>query len=492
MTDNAAVSPDASGGSLGSKAARGAAWSGLGTIVLRMGSLVVGIVLARVLTPEQFGVFAVALTVQSILMTVADLGLSADLVRSEEPERIAPTVASMGLITGAVAALVTAMTAPILATSMGSPESAAAIAVLSMTLFLAGVSVVPYATLLRNFQQRELFWISVADFIVYTTLTLTLVFAGWGVMSMALGRVAAQTVSSCLQFVVTRSSPTFALDREMIRPILSFGVPIAAANLVGIGLQNVATIVLARMAGVSALGYYVLANNVSSWPMSAMSQIVRAVSLPYFSRATNPTDGLTRFIALGWALALPAGGLLAVLSVPVISILYGERWLPAAPVLAALGFYGALRVVFDIVTGFLYARGRSRPVFWIQLVWIATLVAALVAVIPRFGLVGAGWVHVIIAALIVLPAYLLALQPAGVNVGSLVRAVWWPTISAVAALAAALVTSRSVSGSIAQLSVGGAAAALVYSLFMWRWARQVAGLIRRTPGPEAPVEVEPA
>ncbi len=62
-----------------------------------MGGLVVGIVLARLLAPEQFGVYAVALTVQSILITVADLGLSADLIRSDEPERIAPTVATLGL-----------------------------------------------------------------------------------------------------------------------------------------------------------------------------------------------------------------------------------------------------------------------------------------------------------------------------------------------------------------------------------------------------------
>jgi PST family polysaccharide transporter len=86
---------------LGRKAATGAAWSGVSTIVLRLGSVLVGIVLARILTPDQFGVYAIALTVQGILMTVADLGLSAELIRSDDPERIAPTVATFGLISGA-------------------------------------------------------------------------------------------------------------------------------------------------------------------------------------------------------------------------------------------------------------------------------------------------------------------------------------------------------------------------------------------------------
>lgn len=145
-------------GSLGAKAASGAAWSGISTIVLRMGSLVVGIALARLLTPEEFGVYAVALTVQSILMTVADLGLSADLVRSEDPERIAPTVASLGLISGATTTAITVGASSFLADQLGSPQAAPAVAVLAFTLLLAGVSLVPYAMMLRRFQQRELFW----------------------------------------------------------------------------------------------------------------------------------------------------------------------------------------------------------------------------------------------------------------------------------------------------------------------------------------------
>lgn len=79
-----------SGESLGSQAAKGAAWSGVSSIILRLGSLTVGIILARLLTPQEFGVYAVALTIQSILITIADLGLSADLVRTNDPERIAP------------------------------------------------------------------------------------------------------------------------------------------------------------------------------------------------------------------------------------------------------------------------------------------------------------------------------------------------------------------------------------------------------------------
>src|SRR3546814_582695 len=135
---------------LGARATRGALWSGVNTIVLRLGGLVVGIVLARLLTPEQFGVYAVALTVQAILMTVADLGLSADIIRTEDPDRIAPTVATLGLVSGGLLTLTAALSAGPLAEAMGSPAAGPAIAILSVTLLLGGLTVVPYGMLQRQ------------------------------------------------------------------------------------------------------------------------------------------------------------------------------------------------------------------------------------------------------------------------------------------------------------------------------------------------------
>ncbi|WP_246159988.1 oligosaccharide flippase family protein [Microbacterium rhizomatis] len=466
--------------SLRAAAARGAAWSGLSTIVLRLGGLVVGIILARILAPEQFGVYAVALTVQGILLTVADLGLSADLIRSDDPRRIAPTVATLGLLSGTTLAILTMTTSGMLADVLGSPDAAPAIAVLSLTLFFGGASVVPFAMLSRRFQQRELFFVGAADFVVSTTVTLALVGLGFGVMGLAVGRVAAQLVSSTMQFILAREVPRFGIDRVMLRPVLAFGLPIAAANLLSWALLNVDNIVLARVAGATALGYYVLAFNISSWPMSALSQMVRSISLPYFSRTGQSSEGLASVTAIAWAVALPAGGVLAVLSAPVINVVYGEKWMPAAPVLAALGLYGSLRVVFDIFAGYLYARGRSKPVLWIQIAWLVVLVGGMIVATTQFGILGAAWVHVAVAVVIILPIYLLVLRAAGVHVGEIVRALWWPTLGAVGAIATAFAVHALISESLPALLAGGFAAVAVWAAIMWPWARRRLAEIRRT------------
>jgi len=437
--------------------------------MLRLGGLVVGIVLARLLMPAEFGVYAIALTVQAILMTVADLGLSADLIRSENPDRIAPTVATLGLVSGAVLATVTLVTSGGLANLLGSPDAGPAIAVLSITLFLGGATVVPFAMLQRRFQQKELFLVGVVDFIVSTSVTLLLVLSGFGVLGLAIGRVCAQVASTVLQFFLARVRPRFGLDRTVLRPVLAFGVPIAAANLLSWALLNADNVILARVVGATALGYYVLAFNISNWPMSALGQVVRSISLPYFSRSTSADGGLVRLVALAWAGALPAGLVLAALASPLIEVVYGSRWVPAAPVLAALGVYGSLRVVFDVFAGYLYSQGRSRPVLWIQIVSLVALVGGMIVASIGWGIVGAAWVHVLVAAAIVLPAYVWALRSAGMRFGPILRAVWWPTAAAVPTVLAVIVVQTFLATPVAALLVGGASAVAVYVALVGPW-----------------------
>jgi len=465
---------------LGVRAARGAAWSGASTLLLRLGSVIVGIVLARLLTPEQFGVYAIALTVQGVLMTLADLGLSADIIRSRDPDRIAPTVASLGLAAGGALAALTLLTSGDLAALLGAPEAGPAIAILSATLLMAGASVVPYGLLMRRFRQRELFLIALADFVVSTVLTLALVAAGMGVLGLAIGRVAAQAVASALQFALARVRPRYGFDRRVAGAVLAFGLPVAAANMLSWALINVDNVVLARTVGAVALGFYVLAFNIAGWPMSALSSVVRSIALPYFSRGPG---GFAAVTSLVWAAALPAGALLAVLAGPLVEVLYGARWLPAAPALAALGVYGGLRVLFDAFAGYLYARGRPGPVMWLQIASLAALTVALVIVAPLGGIVAAAWAHVAVAALLILPGYLVALRAAGARPTAVIRALALPSVASVPCVAVGALVAATVPDPLAALLVGGISAGVCHLVVVGHWLRARIRELRE-PGPD--------
>ncbi|MCG7288260.1 oligosaccharide flippase family protein [Cellulomonas sp. ACRRI] len=497
---------------LGRQVGRGLAWGSAGSVVLRFGNVLVGIVLARLLAPEDFGVFAIALAVQGVLVTVVDLGLSADLVRSDEPRRLEPTVATISLVLGALLAGAMVATAEPVARALGSERAAPVIAVLAATLVVSAAGVVPYARLQRGFHQREIFATGLVDLVVGTVVTVLLVRAGWGPMALAASRLVAQPAATGTQFLLSRTVPRFGYDRALARGAVAYGAPLAGANLLSIALLAVDKVVLARGAGEVALGYYVLAFNVASWPMTVIGQTVRPVALAAFARLDERGDapvgvpggppgarpdagdgGLALATRLTWAAAVPVACLLGALSLPVVTLLYGGRWAPAAGALAALAAFGALRVLFDLLATYLIARGATRPVLAVQVAWLVALVPAVVVGARAGGSAGVGWAHVVVAAVVVLPLYLAAVRRSGADLRALAGAVWLPLVAAGPTVVAAVLVARQVPGSLGALAAGGAAGALVYVALVGRpLLRDLRGLRSAATGAGRPVAPSPA
>lgn len=474
---------------LGRQVGHGLAWSSVNSLVIRLGSLAVGIVLARLLAPEQFGVFAVALTVQSVVMTLADLGMSTDLIRSEDPVRKAPTVASLGLASGTVLAVTMAFAGPGVADLLGSPAAGPVISVMAFSFMLAGAGVVPYAALQRRFAQNRLFAIAAVDLVIGSGLTLALVYAGWGLMGLAAGRLAAQAVTLVLQFVLAGERVRFGFDRAVAPEVLSYGLPVAGANMLSWALLNVDNVAISRLAGPVALGFYFIAFNVSNWPMSALGQVVRSVSIPAFARLAAGAKDTSLAAVLGpvWAVALLAGLLLAALSGPVIALVYGARWLPAAAVLAWLGLFGSLRALFDLAASYLLARGASTATLVVQVLWIAGLVPAVLAGIGLGGTPGAAAAHLATALLVVCPAYAVALRRSGADLAAVARGLWPPVLAAVPAGAAALAAVALLPDPLTGLLAGGLAGTCAYALLLGRWfARQLGGVRRLMTREDSP------
>lgn len=478
-------------------------WSSLNSVVLRFGALVVGVVLARLLGPAQFGVYALALSVQMVLMTVADLGLSADLVRASDPERKAPTVATLGLVAGLLSAGVMIAVSGPTAAALGSPQAGPVIAVLALSLVLAGAGVVPFARLQRELRQRTLFLIALADFAVSTTLTLWLVTLGWGVMSLAVARVAAQSVTLVLQCVAVGAVPRLGLDREQLRPVLAFGLPVAGANLLSWVVLSADNLVVAGLAGPAVLGAYFVAFNVANWPMSAIGQVVRSVALPAFSRRRRELerDGVparderrgdaTAGAAVGlvWVLLLLAGTALAALARPLIGLVYGPAWEAAAALLVWLGLFGSLRALFDLLAAYLLAQGRSRSLLCVLGLWALALLPLLWWWVGVDGARGAALAHLTVAVLVVLPAYLVALSKAGADVVAVLRSLAVPALAVLPGAALAVWIATWPLPPLASLLLGGLALLVSTLLLVGRWTLRRARELR---GPTSAAATAPA
>jgi len=451
---------------------RGLAWSTASNIVLRLSNLLVGVIMARLIAPAEYGVFAVALTVWLVLGAVAEFGLGADLVRREDYERHLPTVATLAAALSTVLALGMWLGAPAIATLFGSPEAAGVVQLMAIPMALIGFSVVPAALLQRQMKQGTVFAIDGSALVVSTAVTVLCALAGAGPAALAIGRIAGQSLTVLLQYVAVRRWPVFGWNREVLGEATAFGVPLAVANVISWLIISIDNLIVARLTGSTELGIYALAFSVASWPMSVAGQSVRVIALPAFSRLDSDWHRgriMVKVSGLIWTVSgLTALGL-AFMAPQVVGVVYGERWLPAAAAIVPLAVFGAFRVIFDLSATYLIACGMTRQVAVVQVLWLVALVPAMIVGVQVAGLAGAGWAHVAVAVLVVLPAYLLFLHRARVRIRLFLRAWLLPTVAAIPLAAALWLITTRVESALLALTSAAAAAVLLYAIPMARW-----------------------
>ncbi len=345
---------------------RGAAWTTLDVAFGRLGQFAQGVVIARILAPNDFGVFAVALVVHTIVINMSDLGVAAALIRDddEQSQRAAPTVVTIAVVTGCLLGLLMAASAPLTARLLGSPKAASAIAVMALTLPLAGFSAVPTAFLRRHFRMDRIFVADMANTISSGVLVITLALSGWGPMALAWSWVAGQMLTTVLLLTYRpgRFRPGWA--HAEVRRLLAFGLPLAGANIIAFSVLNVDYVVVGRLLGATALGLYVLAFNISGWPMNVLGTVVRSVSLPGFAHVqrdgADMPDRYLQALKLVATITLPICFILGAVGRPLVVTVYGQRWGLAATALVGLCVLGAGRILLELSGDFLVTLGRTR------------------------------------------------------------------------------------------------------------------------------------
>jgi O-antigen/teichoic acid export membrane protein len=451
------------------KAGRGLTWSLFGTFVTKAGSFALGLVLARLLTPADFGVFAVALAVMGFAMYVNDAGIIAACVQWRgRLEEMAPTGALIALVSSVFVYGVLWLTAPAIATLSGAPEATPLVRLLTLVIVVDGITAVRAAALLRRFEQDRLTRANIFGMLANVAVALPLAFAGAGAYSMASGQLAASVVTGVLVFKMGNLPIRLGFDREIAKKLLTFGLPLAVSLGIEAVLLNADFVIVGNALGVVALGYYLLAFNISSWVPGLIGTAIRYVSVPSFSRlaeqdAETLATGVRRSVPVLVAAILPAAVVIATLAPQLIDFLYGDKWGPSAVALRYLTVLMVVRMLTSLAFDILTALGSTRYTVWLNAGWAVALVPALWIGSHLDGIRGAAIAHAIVAAVVALPLAVLALRLAGVSVVPTLPGLIRPTIgAAITAAVITLIDSVVGGNSFVQLVLAGGAGLIVY------------------------------
>ncbi len=470
---------------LESRVRSGTRWSMLNTIVVRVSNFAVGVLLARtVFGPSVFGLYAVSQIVLAVLLSANELGVSAAIIRWEGDIRsFARTVFTLSVVSSTVIYVGLYACAPAIARLLGSPDATFMLRILCLCVIIDGLASVPLALLTREFAQGRRMLVNLANFVVSTGVTVWLAFSGQGAMSFAWGSLAGCIVALIVAMV---AAPMFVLpgwNTADARQLLQFGLPLAGASLLTLGVFNVDSAIVGATLGPAMLGLYQLAFNISSWPVSSISQAVQRVSFAGFSRVADSgrglTDAFSRALGLLMALTVPACVLLATTAEPLIRAVYGERWVGAAHALSLLAMLGLLRVAYGLFYDAMAAVGKRNTLMAIQGIWLVTLIPVLLVGARLGGITGVAAGHVVVAAALVGPAFLWALSRAGIPVASMARACLRPALGGVLMATVSLLTIHVLGKGLLGLAAAIVAGIAIYLPVVY----PMRSLLRRTPAP---------
>jgi PST family polysaccharide transporter len=449
----------------------GVLWSLFNAGSAKVLSLFAGLIIVRLVTPREYGVYAVGFLVLTAITSMNELGVSVVVARSPtDPTPLGPTATTMSLATSLSIYGVVFALAPTLAHVLGTSSATGVIRLISLNVVLDGLSSVPNAFLMRSFQQGRRTIVDVVSFFPGAGVAIGLAAAGWGPMALAWGSLAGNVTAVVMVYALAPSRPLPGWNRAHARALVSAGLPFAATSAVYLATLNVDYVVVGHFLGPVALGFYLLAFNLSSAPASLVSLAIRRVAIPAFGRLAHDRDALAkafvRSLHLVAALAVIMAVLMSTLARPLVTVLYGHTWLPAVGALRWLAFLGALRVLFDLCYDVLVGSGRGRRLLVVQFLWLAGLIAVLPVAARHGGITGVGIGHILVAVAIVVPAYGFALHGVGLRLPNVGRALLVPLLAGAATVGVVEGAVQLTSNSWAQLGAVSVLAGLFYGVLV--------------------------
>jgi O-antigen/teichoic acid export membrane protein len=351
-------------------------WSALMEVVSRTAAPIVLLVLARILTPDVFGVVAIASIAISFSQILWDAGLSKALIQTEsDQDKAANVVFWTNIVLGILVYLLLFFCAPIIAVYFKSPASAPVLRVLGLQIVIGSFSSVQQALFVRGLAFRGLFWIKLFTVFVPGLFSIPMAYFGYGVWALVAGTLAGQVMNLLLLWFYSHWRPKFHYDFQFARHILRFGYWVLAETLAGWLLVTSDSIIVGRYFGVHDMGVYRTGLTITTIAFGLTLSPFTPILFASFSRLQYDHSTLTRIfqkvVGLVMTLSLPMGAGLFLLGDIIATVCFGNKWAGLGIVLSILGLKEGL--LWAVGVNSEVYRAMGRPDIMTKLMFVQVL-----------------------------------------------------------------------------------------------------------------------
>lgn len=399
------------------RASRAAMWSGIEAWGRRLGSVVIFVLLARLLEPEDFGLAAIALVFVLILGMIQYSGPIRALVQYDEvSDEDLHTGFWLGLLFALVMVVVLLVTAPWLASAFGEPRLSAILRVGSLALVAGSAATVPTALMMRELDFRSLALRSIGATVGSGILAVVLAVLGAGVWALIWQNVTFSAIQTALVWSRTPYRPRPSLGRSQARRLFSMSWRFAGADLLMVSDKRFADLAIGGLLGTAALGFYSVAYRFLDVLSSLFVEAVSNVSRPLFARVQGEParllNGVTVALRQSAVISFPAFVGMAVMAHEITVVVFGAQWQPSVPVMRLLAIVGLLTVVEALLTNAIAGVGQVSWHLWARSGFAIGNIAVILPVILVSGDIVAVAGAMVAWRLLYLPVYLRVLHRA--------------------------------------------------------------------------------
>ncbi len=393
-----------------SRALKGISWMGILRASTRSITFLRIAILARILSPSQFGVFGVASLVLALLEILTETGINIFLIQQKDDiKKYLSSAWIVSIVRGCLIAILLILSAPYVVNFFHSPESYSVIILIALVPFIRGFINPSIIKIQKEIEFKKEFYLRLIIFIVDALVAIIFAFITKSAESFAYGLIASAVLEVTLSFVFFKPLPSLSFDLEKVKLIIKRGWWVTLTGIFSYSAENGDNIAVGKLLNTSSLGIYQVAYKFSTLPISEITDVINKVVFPVYSKFSEDKDRLWKaFVKVSLTssvLAVFLGAFIFLFAEQIISLLLGPLWMEAVPVVKILAFYGGLRTIFGNFSPVFLAMHRQDIVAKMTFFRVSALLITIVPLINMYGLIGAA-LSALVSILVEIPIVL--------------------------------------------------------------------------------------
>lgn len=352
------------------------------------------IIIARLLTPAEIGIYSVAMVLIGFAHRLRDFGAASYVIQEKDltPDKIRAAF-SMTLITAWIMAIAIGVGSSYAAEFYREPGIRSVMLVVSLNFILIPFGTVPMAYMQRQMDFKHIALINIISNSVSTTASVGLAYVGFSYLSLAWGSVAGIGCNIVLVQVWRPKGLPLLPGLKDIRQVFSFGSLSSTVMILSDMSQGASDLILGRLSGMAVVGYFGRAAGLVSMFGKFVMSALWAVALPHFAEQSRGEgsikDSFLRSMTYTTVLAWPFFVCLGLLAHPVIVILYGKQWVPSVPLVRFLCIASALTSPFMLMSSMMTAIGQMKQNLYLLAIHVPIRIVLILLAAP-YGLEAIG------------------------------------------------------------------------------------------------------